>query len=176
MGNSLQDQLFKAGLANKKQAVRAKKASQKNAIAKSRGEAVEDETAERVRQSDAEKNARDRELNRKKQAAADQKAILAQSRQLVEHSEIGERGDVEYRFDHAGTIKTLLLQAVHRKAVINGQLAIVSLDNNYHLVPRHVAEKIAERDASLVVTQNAQSEEDIDDTYAGYEVPDDLMW
>jgi uncharacterized protein YaiL (DUF2058 family) len=58
-----------------------------------------------------------------------------------------------------------------------GRLAIVCLGGNTELVPKLIADKIAERDASLVVrVQKASTELDADDPYAAYKVPDDLMW
>lgn len=42
---------------------------------------------------------------------------------------------------------------------------------------RMIADKIAERDASLVVRVNKISTEvDADDPYAAFQIPDDLMW
>ena len=42
---------------------------------------------------------------------------------------------------------------------------------------RMIADKIAERDASLVVRVNKTSTEvDADDPYAAFQIPDDLMW
>jgi hypothetical protein len=45
------------------------------------------------------------------------------------------------------------------------------------LVPRVIADKIAERDPSMVVRVNkASTEIPADDPYAAYQIPDDLMW
>jgi uncharacterized protein YaiL (DUF2058 family) len=44
-------------------------------------------------------------------------------------------------------------------------------------VPRVIADKIAERDASLVVRVNkASTAIEEDDPYAAFQIPDDLMW
>jgi uncharacterized protein YaiL (DUF2058 family) len=44
-------------------------------------------------------------------------------------------------------------------------------------VPKVIADKIAERDPSLVVrVTKTRSEPDADDPYAAFQVPDDLMW
>ncbi len=68
--------------------------------------------------------------------------------------------------------------------MINGRLAIARLlvDNNsegeYAIIPASVADKIAQRDASSIVLHCALSaeEQDEDDPYADFKVPDDLMW
>jgi len=178
MAKSLQEQLRQAGLANQKQMVKARKAKNTKEKMQRKGVDVVDETAEAVKQRDAEKLARDRALNEEKNQAAQQKAIQAQIQQLIELNAIEERGDVEYRFDHAGLIKTLMLTTEHRQALIRGALAVVGKNDNLSIVPAQAAEKIAERDASWLVLQNQRDEGDaeVDDEYAGYEVPDDLMW
>ena len=51
------------------------------------------------------------------------------------------------------------------------------LDSGYALVPKPVAEKIAERDSACVVLLNRPPEQpDEADPYADYPIPDDLMW
>jgi uncharacterized protein YaiL (DUF2058 family) len=58
-----------------------------------------------------------------------------------------------------------------------GRLVIVCQGGATELVPRVIADKIAERDASLVVRVNkASAEIDADDPYADFKIPDDLMW
>ncbi len=177
MGNSLQDQLFKAGLASKKQSVRAKKAKNTKEKQQRKGVDVVDETAELVAKAEAEKVAKDKMLNQQRDAAAHAKAIQAQIIELVSLNKISERGDIEFRYNHDGKIKTIALQADTRDLLVKGILNIVSVNQQHEIVPKAVAAKIAERDANAIVlaNQNAQADED-DDEYADYKVPDDLMW
>lgn len=178
MAKSLQDQLKQAGLANQKQVTKARKAKNTKEKMQRKGATVVDEAAELVKQRDAEKLERDRALNREKQQAAEQKAVQAQIRQLIELNAIEERGEVEYRFDHSGVIKTLMLTNELRQALIRGTLAIVGKGDELSIVPAKACEKISERDTSWLILQNQrdESEADADDEYAGYEIPDDLMW
>lgn len=178
MSKSLQEQLKQAGLANQKQMVKARKAKNTKEKMQRKGADVVDEAAELVKQSDAEKLARDRALNDEKNRAAEHKAVQAQIQQLIELNTVEERGEIEYRFDHAGVIKTLMLKPEHRQALIRGALAIVGKVDNLSVVPAKVAEKIAERDSSWLVLQNQRHEDadDVVDEYADYAVPDDLMW
>ncbi len=177
MGNSLQDQLLKAGLANKKQAVRAKKAKNSKEKLKRTGKHVEDEAEVLARQSQEAKQARDKALNDNKNLEAERRAIEAQITQLVQMNRIPERGDVEYRFSDGSLIKTLLLAETHRNAVVNGALAVVKLGDSYELIPRKAAEKIAERNPGCVLVCNDATDEAAEaDEYADYEIPDDLMW
>ena len=73
-----------------------------------------------------------------------------------------------------------MVREPQRRALVSGALAIVSLDGRHDIVPGKVADKIAERDAAAVVLRNCKGEaatdEGVEDEYAGYEVPDDLMW
>lgn len=177
MGNSLQDQLLKAGLANKKQAVKARKAQHNKQKLKSSGKAVKDESELLAEKALAEQAERDRELNRIKQQEAEAKALQAQIRQLITLNQITDRGETEFSFTHGSSIKTLMLQTEHRDALIKGQLAIVTLRNEYAIVPAAVSDKIIQRDESLLVLRNSADEDaGADDEYADYQVPDDLMW
>lgn len=178
MAKSLQEQLRQAGIASQKQVVSARKAQNTKEKMQRKGAAVVDETAELVKQRDAEKQARDRALNEERNRAAERKAVQAQIQQIIELNAITERADTEYRFDHAGVIKTLMLLPEHRQALIRGALAIVGKNDDLSIVPRQAAEKIGERDESWLVLLNTREEDsdDVEDEYAGYEIPDDLMW
>jgi len=59
-----------------------------------------------------------------------------------------------------------------------GRLAIVFVNDAYEVVAEGVARKIMERDESAVVVLHDRKSDDQgdDDPYAGYEIPDDLMW
>lgn len=178
VAKSLQEQLRQAGIASQKQAVKARKAQNTREKMQRKGAEVVDETAERVRELEAQKRERDRALNAQRDQAAEHKAIQAQIRQIVSLNAITERADIEFRFDHDGIIKTMLLQDDHRQALIRGALAIVGQGDELSIVPRQAAEKIAERDSSWLVLLNTRDEDssEEDDEYAGYEIPDDLMW
>lgn len=177
MGNSLQDQLLRAGVASKKQAVSAKKAKNTKEKHQRKGVEVVDETAELVAKSDAEKRAKDQSLNEQRNAEAQSKAIKAQIIELIKLNRIEERGETEFRYTDNGKIKTLMLQSETRELLIKGKLNIVSIDNQHSIVPGVVAKKIAERDEKAVILSNTSSvEESSEDEYAEYKVPDDLMW
>jgi uncharacterized protein YaiL (DUF2058 family) len=61
--------------------------------------------------------------------------------------------------------------------LIAGRLVIVVQGGAVELVPRVIADKIAERDAAIVVRVNKPSTEvDADDPYADFQIPDDFTW
>ncbi|WIO73268.1 DUF2058 domain-containing protein [Porticoccaceae bacterium LTM1] len=186
MGNSLQDQLLKAGLVDSKKAkqVQRDKKKQTKMQHKSREKAV-DETKLAAQKAQQEKAERDRELNRQRAAEAEQKAIAAQIKQLIESNRQPKQGEIGYSFTHDKKVKKIYVDAKQQKQLERGILAIVTLaeseQERFELVPAPVAEKIAQRNETFVVLRNnpgeAQAEPDSDDEYyAQFEIPDDLMW
>ncbi len=177
MANSIQDQLRRAGLANKKQEVRARKAKNNKEKLKRSGIEVLDEASELVRVADETKLEKDRKLNLQITDVAHQKAIHAQIIELVNLNKITERGDVDFRFTDGDHVKTFSVAEHHRQAMVRGALAIVKVAGNTDIVPRKVAEKIAERDSSaLLLCNDIQQDDGEEDEYADFKVPDDLMW
>jgi len=180
MANALQDQLLNIGLVDKKKAAQVKKDKfKKNKKNRNSKEAIVDENKLRAQKKIEQKKQNDRLLNQQKQQQADLKAIKAQIKQLIDHSAIKDaRGEIEFNFQDNNLIKQLRVSEQVQQSVINGALAIVKWEEKYHLVPNIVATKISQRDESFVVLLNTQQETDnaIDDEYAEYEIPDDLMW
>ena len=177
--SSLQDQLLKAGLVGEKQAKQVSKQKRKEQkIQKKSNQPVVDETKVKIQQDREEKAARDRELNAQRKAEADQKAIAAQIKQLIERNlQSKGGGNVAYNFTDGSKIKKIYVSQAVFDQLSRGRLAIVRLGENYELVPLPVADKIAERDASIIASVSAkQDHTDEDDPYAEYEIPDDLMW
>lgn len=179
---TLQDQLLKAGLIDPKKAKQASKEKRKEQrVARRDKNAVDTAKLERE-QAVAEKQARDRELNRQREQALQQKAIAAQIKQLISNHRQHKRGigeEVEYHFTDQKRIKKMRVGTDINRQLANGQLAIVKLDERYELVPRMVADKIAQRDESFIIAlsdTNNSPDADEDDPYKDYQIPDDLMW
>ena len=179
---SLQDQLLKQGLADEKQAKavrKEKKQQQKQRKQQPKGEKPVNETRERARPAREEQAARDRELNREREEEAQRRSIQAQIRQLVEANRVSrENGETAYQFVHNSKIKKLYVDESTVDHLAKGRLAVVCLDGAYDVVPEGVARKIQERDetAVIVLHKRTNESEDEDDPYAGFEIPDDLMW
>lgn len=179
---SLQDQLLKAGLIDSKKAKQANKDKRKETnVARRSAEPVVDELKQATEQARLDKAERDRELNRQQNAQLEQRAIAAQIRQLIENhrqSKGAGQGDVEYNFTDGKLIKKIRVSPKILEQIVRGLLAVVKLGEGYELVPRIVADKIAERDDKAVLVANIKSSEqaDEDDPYKDYVIPDDLMW
>lgn len=179
---SLQDQLLKAGLVDNKKAKQVKKEKRKKANVERRSkDAVVDETKAAAEAARADKLAKDKALNHQREAAAQQKAIAAQIKQLIQNHhkpKIDGVGEVEYNFTDGTKIKKIIVSNQVQRQLINGILVIAKQDSSYYLVPSIVADKIAQRDESLLIKAQATTEavEDDDDPYKDYVIPDDLMW
>ncbi len=176
---SLQEQLLKAGLVDKNKVKLANqdKSKQKKDERRTGTQSVNEarEAALEMQRKNAE---RARALNAQRDAAATQKAIVAQIAQMVQKNRQSKgAGDIAYNFTHGTKIDRIYVSAAVQAHLMAGRLVIVCLGGGTELVPRVIADKIAERDASLVVRVNkASTEVDADDPYAAFQIPDDLMW
>lgn len=176
MGNSLQDQLVKAGLASTQQAKQTKSKKRKQRRHGDGGETAE--RREAIARAEAEKAARDRELNRQREEQARQKAEQSALRELIHRHRVARAdGDLAYNFADGSALKRLHVNAQQHAAIVAGQLAIVRQDNFYELIPAETAERVRERNPERVlVWNNDQDTTTEDNEYADYQVPDDLMW
>ena len=176
---SLQEQFLKAGLVDKNKAKQAHhdKTKQKK-VERKTGTQTVDEARVAALETQRKNAERARELNAQRDAAATQKAIMAQIAQMVQKNRQGNgNGDIAYNFTHDNKVERIFVSAAVQSHLVAGRLVIVRQGGSTELVPRIIADKIAERDASLVVRVNKSSTEiDADDPYAAFQIPDDLMW
>ncbi len=176
---SLQEQFLKAGLVDKN---KVKLANQDKSKQKKVERRTGTQTVDEVRLAALEtqrKNAeRARELNAQRDAAATQKAIEAQIAQMVQKNRQNKgAGDLAYNFTHGTKIERIYVSAAVQGHLVAGRLVIVCQGGAVELVPRIIADKIAERNASMVVRVNKTSNAvEADDPYAAFQIPDDLMW
>ena len=178
----LQEQLIKAGLAKKSKV--AAVAREQNKARDAKGSAGPSEIQLEAERARAEKVERDRALEAEHKAKARITELRAQARQIIKDRKVPRSGESEYRFTADGAIRTLLVNEDLRKKLSSGALVIARMDQSYELLPRAAAEKVRERDASLIVLDHGQdvgsepaattSEDDA--YYAQFKVPDDLVW
>lgn len=178
---SLQEQLLKAGMVDKAKTRQINQEKRKQARqVKGTGEVIIDESKEAAKRVHAEKAERDREINRQRQAAAYKKAIQAQVMQLIAQNKIDRSdGEIAYQFTDGKKIKKIYVDALMQTQLIKGVIALVKLKEDYELVPAAVADKIKQRDVTVVLVHNTKPVNDVveeDDVYAAYQIPDDLMW
>ena len=176
---SLQDQFLKAGLVNQK---KIKQANQEKSKQKKDERRTGVQAVDEVRLAALETQRKNAELAREhnalRDAAARKNALVAQIAQMVEQSRQSKGGgDIAYNFTHDNKVKRIFVSAAVQSHLIAGRLVIVCQGESSELVPKVVADKIAERDDSLVVrVSKTGSEVDADDPYADYKIPDDFTW
>lgn len=175
---TLQEQMLKAGLVTSKKMAKVQRTAKKSRVqAREAREAVEENKKAQLE--------RDKQLNEQQKQAALAKEYKAQVKQLIEMNRIVlAKGDIGFNFTDGNLIKKILVDKATQTQLINGRLAIARLlienreECEYAIIPASVADKIAQRDAGSIVLHSAlsQEEQDEDDPYADFKVPDDLMW
>ncbi|CAH3490852.1 DUF2058 domain-containing protein [Enterobacter cloacae complex sp. S4] len=175
---TLQEQMLKAGLVSSKKAAKVQRTAKKSRVqAREAREAVEENKKAQIE--------RDKLLSEKQKQAVLAKEFKAQVKQLIEMNRITvSRGNITFNFTDGNVIKKIEVDKQTQAQLINGRLAIARLvinasgDCEYAIIPAVVADKIAQRDADSIVLNSALSheEQDEDDPYADFKIPDDLMW
>ena len=177
--NSLKDQLLKAGLAPKKDKKPQAKKKKAPTKAKKHRNATSESTL-RAQRAMLDKAKKDKKLNEKRQAEAAKKALAAQIKQLVDGSKLDRAdGETAYHFTYKKKVKSIYVTTEQQLQLSRDQIVIIATGvESFEVVPKLVAEKIAERDASSVIKNDAPVETVApeDDPYSDYEIPDDLVW
>lgn len=180
MGNAFQDQLLKAGVVTKQQVKKAQSATnKKKKEQRSKKENVVDENKLKAQQAAKEKAEFDRELNKRKEAQAQQKAISAEIDQLISTNSIkrDEDCDIVYNFEHRKKVNRIYINNEMKQDIIAGKLGIARIEGRYELIPKVIAEKIQQRNEKRVVLFEKEEQViDENDPYAEFQVPDDLVW
>ena len=184
MSNPFQEQFLKAGLVSKEQVKKANQAKAKKQHQqkkqRSKKQAAElDQAALMARKAAQQKAEHDRELNRRKQQQALQKAISKEIDQLIRDHQVGRDDgcDIAYNFAHRDKVHRIYVNADMKQKIIDGKLGIARIEGHYELVPSDIADKIRQRnDKRIVLFEPEQQASDDDDPYAEFQVPDDLMW
>ncbi len=178
MRNPLQDQLLKAGLVKKSKVTEVAREQTKQRHGKAPPMPGADQV--NARQLHAERAERDRTLAAERNAQAHANELRAQVRQIVEASKVKREGEIAYRFNDEGKIRSVLVNDALRKQLANGSLVIARHEQGYELLPRSAAEKIYTRDATAIVLDHGRREagdaQVDDDHYKQFQVPDDLIW
>ena len=176
---SLQDQLFKAGLVNdaKVKQARAEKRKQTKKQRKNKVE-VNDEAKKLAQEAKIKQIEKDKLLNEQRNIEAEKKQIANQIAQLIKLNKLPKDDDgVAYNFIDQNKVKVIYVSEELRNKIIAGKLAIVKSGASYEVVVIEVAEKIKLRNEQAVIVLYSEKTDMVeDDEYQGYEVPDDLMW
>lgn len=164
MGLSLQEQLLKAGLVDKKQVKQADHAKrlQKKKQRKV-GESFEDRDALRLQQQRAEQIKQDQRLNAERNLLAQQKADQAAAQQLIEANHLPlEEGDVAYHYVAGGKIKRLIVSQEAADQLAAGRLGLALYQGTPVLLTADTVNKVVQRDQAAILAYNDpnQAEDD----------------
>jgi len=180
MSQSLQDQLLNAGLVSKSKASKAKKAKHKKVRQQRNTKGSASSEADQQQQkARAEKATKDRLLNERLNETRNRRETTAQVKQLVEnnrHPRSSSEDDTAFFFENKGKVKQMYVSAQTQQMITSGKLMIVNCNGVFELVPAVIAEKIRQRNPSLVLEVSKEKSMDEDDPYAEHQVPDDLKW
>jgi len=180
MGNPFQDQFLKAGVVTKQQVKKAQSSSnKKKKEQRSKKNNVVDENKIKAQQAIKDKAQHDKELNKRKEEQAKQKAVSAEIDQLIIKNCIKRSDECEivYNFEHRKKINRIYVNAEMKQQVIDGKLGIARIEGRYELIPKVIAEKIQQRNEKRVILfEHKEQIIDENDPYAEFQVPDDLTW
>ncbi|WP_321391362.1 DUF2058 family protein [uncultured Desulfuromusa sp.] len=167
MGLSLQEQLLKAGVVDKKQ---VKQAEHEKRVQKKKkkkyGAPAEDSAKIRLQQQQAEQAKHHQELNAQRNQEQQRKADQAAAKQLIKSNYLPlEEGDVVYRYVAGGKIKQIsTIQEIADK-LSAGKLGLAMGDKDVVLIPAETVLKVLQRDENFILLYN--DPEHADDEYPG---------
>lgn len=186
MSSSLKDQLLSAGLLTKEQA-RSGSRKKRPKKAKGRKRELDPETRERqalVAAHEQRRKDESRELNRQREQARKAQEQADRIRQILGTRALPKPGvndeTTRFHFQLEQRIHGLHVSAPQRAMLVDGRAGIVLFDGVYHLLPAEHATRVQELSPKRVWINTGSDDDDKpvdeDDPYAGYEVPDDLIW
>lgn len=184
MAKSLQEQLLQSGAAKPKQAKKARREkTRRDQEARRQGTRPEDEQAlaQHVAAAEKEKRERDRQLASRHKAERAAREHNGAAAQLIAQHGIRPGKPAPdmppYSYSMGGRIRRLDVSPAQRQQLADGQLAVIRHREVTSLVNRASGERLLELIPEQVWLVNPEDDKpDPDDPYAGYEIPDDLMW
>ena len=163
MGNSLQEQLLKAGLVNTKQ---VKKAKHEKRITKKQQQPKGKKTSDKAsmpkedsitREERLAHEQRNKELNRQRNEEKKKRETQARVRQLIKTNRLTleEHDDDEpYYFVVGKRVKKMFLSEKISDQLTSGRLAIANQDGKFEIIPDNVARQILELNPKSLLVFN----------------------
>ena len=180
MGNSLQEQLLKAGLVSEQQLERANKPA-RPPRAKGQGK--------RRKRAMGPKGSIKGNNGKPAQPAAPPGPTLeelnAKIRGLLDtHRQNAEDAEVPYNFARENRIKKLYVTEEQREKLLAGELAIAGYRRVHHIIPTGIADEIqgireeifVHRASDGVVPPNSEASPGDEEANGEHDIPDDLVW
>ncbi len=165
MGLSLQEQLLKAGVVDKKQVKKAEHEKKiQNKKKKKGGAPTTDSSKARLQQQLAEQAKQHQKLNAEQNQQRQRKADQAAAKQLIKSSQIPlEEGDEVYRYVAAGKIKQICVNQDIADKLSTGKLGLAMGDKDVVLIPAETVLKVIKRDENSILLYNDPAQ--VEDEY-----------
>ena len=179
MGNDLKQQLLKAGLAKKSDVARVVREQVRQRHAKSPRPPLDAAGAVDAKRLQAERADHDRQLAAARNAQLRQRELGAQAVQIIDAARVPGRGEIPYAFQDGRVVARIAVDLAQRSQLAAGALVVARHAGGFVLLPRAAADKVAARDATLIVADHAGAADtpgDADPAYAEFPIPDDLVW
>lgn len=184
MAKSLQDQLLASGVAKPKQAKKARRDKTRREQEARRQGTQSEESAKLARDvaaAEQAKRERDQQLAEQQKNERASRESQGAAAQLIAQNRIkpgpAEDDSPAYSYNIAGKIRKLAVSAPQRQQLADGKLGIVRHAGSAALINRDVAQRLQTLIPDQIWLMEPRDDTpDPDDPYAGYEVPDDLMW
>ena len=182
MSNSLSDQLLKLGLVDEKKAKQSAhdkrvKKTKKKKSKEPAGPSTEALTAQAHAQLLAEKAEKDQALEAERKTIRERAERLAQARDIVKSQGMPSKGeDKKYRFTHNKKIKEFWVSNADFERLAKGLVGVVQMDKRWYLIEPEAYVQVIERAPDLLAFKAQAAEQDPDDPYADFQIPDDLDW
>jgi len=177
MSNSLKDQLLALGLAPKKTESRPKKQRKprpKPTARKSKqgNSEISLDQAYRIRSQD-DRQKKERAIALKREQEHQRRQVNKKIKAMVKESAVRDAAaDTKRNFLYKGRIRSVLATVEQIKEINSGDLGVVYLSGNYHLMPKDKIEEIRQFAPDHIPDlQGAETEGEEDNP-----VPDDLIW
>lgn len=184
MGNSLRDELLKAGLVSEERLEKPRPPKRRKAgsgkkrktpLAPPAGEtpAAAPRHVLRENQRRTARFVRDATLGGGSVAENARKALRRKIEALVDEERLNDaQADVAYHFVKGKRIKRIYVTQAQREQLGVGAIVVAALDGNHHLLTQSAAEQLVALAPHTVVCSGASSETESEE----HPVPDDLVW
>ncbi|MFZ0256064.1 MAG: DUF2058 family protein [Gammaproteobacteria bacterium] len=196
MGSSLQEQLLKAGLVTEQQVRREKARGAEAARRGKKNRKTPPAVHHRTQQSTAaaasnppqENPARTAQTVAKPSEKQDKKAASPSERKLLRarikillrrHRVNDAEAETPYHFLVGKHIRRIYVTDAQHTSLCQGQLVIIPFGERHYLISINKVSALQQLDPNLTIIthQSANAaDSEADDVYAGYRVPDDLIW
>lgn len=195
MGSSLQEQLLKAGLVTEQQVRREKARGADSVRREKKSRKAPHPGRQRVQASSktsvtptkresparaVEGVAEHREEQGKPLSPSERKLLRARIKILLRRHRVNDpEAETPYHFLVGKHIRRLYVTDAQHALLCQGQLVIIPFGERHYLIPGDKLGQLQQLDSNLTVIRHESSstaDSEADERYAGYQVPDDLIW